>query len=211
MLAGLCRGLDYVHQTGLIHRDIKPSNILVSSDGTPKLSDFGVVKDPNSSSTQLTMAGRLVGTVAFMAPELIAAEEVDQRADLYALGAVLYILLTDKRPIEASSVAGYLARHLTEVPKAPSRLKPDVPKHLEGICQRLLLKDPAHRYASAQDVLNALSSSVTPTQIIRGQDNLTEQWRRRLARSCEMALEASCFSTGRRVVEKQLCYIIFVM
>jgi len=181
ILIGLCQGLEYVHQTGLIHRDIKPSNVLVSKEGTPKLSDFGVVKDPNSSSTQLTMAGRLVGTVAFMAPELIAAEEVDQRSDLYALGAVLYLLLTGKRPIEASSVAGYLARHLTEVPKAPSQLDPNVPKRLETICQRLLLKDPAHRYASARAILEAISSDKTPGLIIRGQDVLSDQWHRRLA------------------------------
>jgi tetratricopeptide (TPR) repeat protein len=181
IMRGLCQGLEYVHQTGLIHRDIKPSNVLISNDGTPKLSDFGVVKDPNSSSTQLTMAGRLVGTVAFMAPELIAAEEVDQRADLYALGAVLYLLLTGKRPIEASSVAGYLARHLTQVPKAPSHIDPNIPKQLETICQRLLLKDPAHRYPTARAVLEALSSNHAPSLIIRGQDLLSDQWHRRVA------------------------------
>jgi serine/threonine protein kinase/tetratricopeptide (TPR) repeat protein len=181
ILRGLCKGLDYVHQTGLIHRDLKPSNVLVSKEGVPKISDFGVVKDPNSSSTQLTMAGRLVGTVAFMAPELIAAEEVDQRADLYALGAVLYLLLTGKRPIEASSVAGYLARHLTEVPKAPSQHDPNIPKRLESICQRLLLKDPAHRFPTAQAILDTLNSEKTSRLTLRGQDQLGEQWHRRVA------------------------------
>ena len=100
----LCEGLAYVHDQGLVHRDLKPSNILLTADGTPKLSDFGVVKGVGHSGTQLTLAGRLVGTVAFMAPELITDEEVDLRADLYALGAVLYTMCTFRRPIEAQTV-----------------------------------------------------------------------------------------------------------
>ncbi len=90
ILRGLCRGLGYVHDLGLIHRDLKPSNVLLTRAGEAKISDFGVVKSGDSTqTTQLTMAGRLVGTVAFMAPELITDEGVDRRADLYALGAVL--------------------------------------------------------------------------------------------------------------------------
>ncbi len=183
ILRGLCSGLQYTHANGLIHRDIKPSNILVSRDGEAKLTDFGVVKGDASSShqTQLTMAGRLVGTVAFMAPELITAEDVDARADLYALGACLYMMLTGERPIEADSVAGYLARHLTEVPRPASERRPGVPHRLERIAMRLLRKDRGHRYPSGLAILQALdrpdSSEPLP---LRGRDDLTTQWTRRL-------------------------------
>ena len=178
---GLCFGLSYVHSFGLIHRDLKPSNVLVGPDGVAKLTDFGVVKDPHAQGTSLTMVGRLVGTVAFMAPEQITGEQLDQRCDLYALGAVLYVMLCFHRPIEASSVAGYLARHLTEVPKAPSEYDGRVPARLERICQRLLLKDPSQRYPTAQAVLEALDrpddGGLLP---LRGREELMAEWAKRL-------------------------------
>jgi len=182
IVRGLCRGLQYVHDLGMIHRDLKPSNVLLTRDGEPKLSDFGVVKGgSNTANTQLTMAGRLVGTVAFMAPELITAEGVDRRADLYALGAVIYLMLTYHRPIEAGSVAGYLARHLTEVPKAPHEHDPTTPPHLERICQRLLQKDPAWRYPSAQAVAQALERRDQGDALpVRGRDDEVTPFARRL-------------------------------
>ncbi len=179
---GLCEAFVYLHGRGLVHRDLKPGNIIVSSEGVPKVTDFGVVKNPEATWTQLTVAGKLVGTVAFMAPEQITNDSVDQRADLYALGAVLYMMLTFKRPIEAKSVAGYLARHLTEVPTAPSQLVADVPPKLERICQRLLLKDPDQRYSSARAVLEALDSSDDDSRLpLRGRDQQTETWLARLS------------------------------
>lgn len=183
----LCAGLQYVHDRGLIHRDLKPNNVLITQDGVAKITDFGVVKDPHAMGTQLTVAGRLVGTVAFMAPEQIAGETLDHRADLYALGAVLYMLLTLRRPIEANSVAGYLARHLTEVPKAPSEIDPAVPRPLEAACQRLLLKDPAQRFASASAVLDALAVS-PPTRLpLRGRERELARWGERLSALSEGA------------------------
>lgn len=177
LLRGLCEGLQYVHDLGLIHRDLKPGNVLVTRDGEPKISDFGVVRSEAGGRTQLTMAGRLVGTVAYMAPELITDEGVDRRTDLYALGAVLYLLLTGRRPIEADSVAGYLARHLTEVPRPAGELVPDVPRRLERIAQRLLSKDPSRRHPSAQAVLQALDrADGREPPPIRGHDDLLSRW-----------------------------------
>jgi len=184
LLVGLCRSLHYVHDLGMIHRDLKPTNVLVTAQGEPKLSDFGVVKGDSGHShhqTQLTMAGRLVGTVAFMAPELITSDGVDRRADLYALGACLYMMLTFQRPIEATSVAGYLARHLTEIPRPASEHNPDVPQRLEQICQRLLLKDKTYRYPTAQAVLHALNrrddAEFPP---LRGRDVQLSRWSQQL-------------------------------
>ena len=182
IVRGLCMGLQFVHDQGMIHRDLKPSNVLIGTDGEPKLSDFGVVKGGNNTAnTQLTMAGRLVGTVAFMAPELIVAEGIDRRADLYALGAVLYVMLTFRRPIEAESVAGYLARHLTEVPRAPHEIEPAAPATMERICLRLLQKDPSWRYPTAQAVLQALErGELRDTPPVRGRDDQIGAFGRRL-------------------------------
>jgi len=181
ILRGLCKGLGYVHDHGLVHRDLKPSNVLLTPDGHPKISDFGVVKSANVASTQLTMAGRLVGTVAFMAPELITDEEVDARADLYALGAVLYLMGTFRRPIEADSVAGYLARHLTDVPRPLTDLTPEAPPHLERIACRLLQKDRTWRHPNAAAVLHALERpDDSDRHPLRGRDPTLLRWTRAL-------------------------------
>ena len=86
-LIQMCHAIEYIHQQGMIHRDLKPSNVLITQDGTPKITDFGGVKAPATFQSELTTMGRLVGTVAFMAPEHILGEKIDKRADLYSLGA----------------------------------------------------------------------------------------------------------------------------
>lgn len=156
VLRGLANALDHLHGKGIIHRDLKPSNVLVTENGEPTLMDFGVIKAPDVFSTNLTMAGRLVGTVAFMAPEQITSEGVDHRADLYSLGAVLYVLLTNKRPIVADSIAGYLARQLAQSPRRPVLIDPNIPPRLDRICTKLLRKTPGERYENAKALLEAL-------------------------------------------------------
>jgi len=153
----ICQALAHIHGAGLIHRDLKPSNVLITPDHRAKLTDFGVVKAPfGQFHTQLTAVGSLVGTAAYMSPEQISGDPVDGRSDLYSLGAVLYVMLTGQRPIVADTVAGYLARHLNEPPRDPRELDPRVPARLAHICLRLLAKDPAQRYATAEQVLDAL-------------------------------------------------------
>ena len=161
LLRGLCLALAHIHDRGLVHRDIKPSNILIDAHGSPKLTDFGSVKAPDQFTTNLTMAGHLVGTVAFMAPEQITEEEISPRVDLYALGAVFYVLLTGNRPVEADSIAGYLAKHLMEDPPPPLQVNPACPHKLSRLCMRLLRKDPSQRPQSASEVLEALDAPDT--------------------------------------------------
>jgi tetratricopeptide (TPR) repeat protein len=158
VLRGLCAALSAVHAAGLLHRDVKPANVLVDGDGVAHLTDFGIARPTDSGVS--TPPGHLAGTVAWMAPEAIAEVRVDARTDLYGVGAVLYHLLTGRRPFEADSVAGYLARHLSDRPTPPHVHAPGVPARLERICLRLLEKEPALRYGSADAVLAALDGAV---------------------------------------------------
>ena len=158
ILRDICRALNYVHQRGMIHRDLKPSNVLITEKGVAKLTDFGVVKAPEAFRSELTTMGRLVGTVAFMAPEHIMGDTCDLRADLYSLGALLYMGLTGKKPFEATSIAGYLSMHLTHDAPNPQSINPKIPDRLNNICIKLLQKEPENRYSSAAEILQILSN-----------------------------------------------------
>lgn len=170
----LASALQHIHEHGLVHRDVKPANVLLTAQGSVKLSDFGVVTDPELS--RITLSGALVGTIAYMAPELIAEEPFDHRADLYGLGAVLYTMLALERPIEADSVAGYLTRHLTTPPLPPHERDPAVPRHLERVAMRLLEKDPARRFASARAAIEALDD-VGARRPLYGRERALAAWR----------------------------------
>jgi tetratricopeptide (TPR) repeat protein len=156
----VARALEYIHQVGLVHRDVTPANLMLLPDGTVKLMDFGVVKEQGSSD--MTGHGELLGTVAYVAPEQIHGDAVDARTDLYALGAVLYLMLTGRRPFNARTLAGYLDKHLHRPPRPPHELVPGVPPVLEEVCLRLLQKDPAERFASATHLLQVLDDTVPP-------------------------------------------------
>ena len=116
------------------------------------------MKAPKAFQTELTQMGKLVGTVAFMAPEQIIGDTIDKRADLYSLGMILYICLTGQKPFEADNVTGYLSKHITEMPPHPQKLDVSIPKDLADICFKLLQKDPYKRYSSAKQVGNLLQN-----------------------------------------------------
>lgn len=157
VLIQVARALEYVHLRGLVHRDVTPANIMLLPDGTVKLMDFGVVKE--SGVTEFTAHGEVLGTVAYIAPEQINGERIDARTDLYSLGAVLYLMLTGRRPFNARTLAGYLDKHLHRPPRPPRELSPAVPPELEDICLRLLQKEPAERFASATHLLHVLEGA----------------------------------------------------
>ena len=116
ILIQIANALDYIHHQGLVHRDVTPANIMVLNDGSVKLMDFGVVKLPGMD---ITIAGEVIGTAAYISPEQIKGEQVDARADLYSLGTALYLMLTDRRPFTARTLTGYLNRHLNQKPDPP--------------------------------------------------------------------------------------------
>jgi hypothetical protein len=163
LIAPLAEALDYAHQHGVIHRDIKPSNILLAGGqlDAPVLSDFGVARMVDA--TVATQAGAMLGTPAYMAPEQGEGQPGDERSDVYALGVILYELLTGQPPFQADSPYALILRHIHTPPPSPRSLRPDLPPALEGAVLRALEKDPAARYPSAGAFAQALAASLTPS------------------------------------------------
>ncbi|WP_051813587.1 serine/threonine-protein kinase [Streptomyces sp. NRRL S-340] len=155
--AQICDALGDAHAHNVMHRDIKPSNILVTPAGTVKVLDFGVARaaDPCASADRLTQTGFIVGTPPYMAPEQ-ARGYPEPRSDLYALGCLLFELVTGRLPFQAPDSIGYLTAHLSQQPPAPSSVAAGVPEAWDALLLKLLRKDPAERYANAADAARAL-------------------------------------------------------
>jgi serine/threonine-protein kinase len=163
----ICASLAEAHERGVIHRDVKPENVIVIRDETAaeiaKVVDFGVAKrvDPAEDAT-LTQDGWIAGTPAYMAPETVSSGAADARSDLYALGGVLYFLLTGKPPFPANDAAAAIAAKLRDRPEPPSRRRgAPLPAALEAVVLRLLERHPQARYARAGDVDDALAAAMS--------------------------------------------------
>lgn len=156
MVETLARAMEAVHRHGIIHRDLKPANILLSKDGVPKITDFGLAKRLNS--TDLTATGAILGTPSYMAPEQATGQvkEISPATDVYALGAILYEMLTGRPPFHADNPWDTIVQVGSEEPVPPRRLQPKVPVELETICLKCLSKRPSQRYASAQALADDL-------------------------------------------------------
>ncbi|WP_327667097.1 serine/threonine protein kinase [Streptomyces sp. NBC_00485] len=152
----MCFALGEAHASGILHRDIKPANIIVTATGAVKVVDFGIAKAADPAMTSgLTQTGFIVGTPQYMSPEQ-AQDGPEKRSDLYALGCVLFEMITGNLPFKASSPAGYLAAHLRDTPLAPSSVAADIPAAWDKVVLTLLQKDPGDRYASAADLAERL-------------------------------------------------------
>ncbi len=155
VMLGICRGLGYAHQKGIVHRDIKPSNVMLDAKLSPRIMDFGLAKQLELDD-KLTLTGHLVGTPAYMAPEQAAGSEVTSAVDIYAAGAVLYFMLTGRPPFRSDTVVDLL-RQVQEVdPVEPRKLDPSIPLDLETICLKCLEKSPHHRYPSMEALAEEL-------------------------------------------------------
>ncbi len=160
-IAQAAHGLQHAHDIGMIHRDVKPANLLVNSSGRVKLLDLGLALFSDEKQASLTMDfnDKVLGTADYLAPEqALNSHQVDHRADLYGLGCTMYFLLTGQPPFPDGTIAQRIAKHQSQMPQDIRKLRPKCPGELEGICVKLLQKDPKFRYASAKQTAEVLEA-----------------------------------------------------
>jgi tetratricopeptide (TPR) repeat protein len=177
----LARAMHAAHQAGVVHRDLKPANVLLAADGTPKITDFGLAKKLDESAGP-TVSGAILGTPSYMAPEQAAGrpQQIGPATDVYALGAILYELLTGRPPFRAETVTETLLQVLQRDPESPRRVRPEVPRDLETIALKCLRKEPQSRYASAGELADDLYRFQQGEPIKARPQSLRERlWRRR--------------------------------
>jgi serine/threonine protein kinase len=153
-------GLGYAHAHGVVHRDIKPSNVLLPRQDWPMLADFGIAKLLIGERQDLTQQGMIVGTAAYMAPEQAFGLAVDARTDLYALGTVLYELITGRVPFESDQPMVVLMKQAYEPPESPRAINPELPEKVETLVMKALAKEPDARYENAEVMTEAIAATL---------------------------------------------------
>lgn len=156
----LADALFYAHEQGIIHRDIKPVNVLMERGGRPILSDFGIAKVLASTQANLTRPGAGVGTPEYMSPEQCQGGAVDGRADIYALGVMLFEAQTGRTPFRGDNYPALAHSHIYEPPPLPRSINPNIPISIEQIIMKALMKSPAQRFQSAREMKDALHQAL---------------------------------------------------
>ncbi len=152
--------LDYAHQKGIIHRDIKPPNIICTSNGTVKVTDFGIARIEDAAGQQQTKAGEILGTPLYMSPEQVSGMTVDGRSDIYSLGLILYELATGTRPFKGSNLTTIFKAITQDIPQPVLELSQDIPAELSSTIMQCLDKEPGNRYPSGEKLTKALTRSL---------------------------------------------------
>lgn len=154
VVLALSRAMQHAHETGIVHRDLKPANVLLGADGQPKVTDFGLAKRDSEHAHAHTQTGTIMGSPSYMAPEQAAGRtsDIGPATDIYALGVILYELLTGRPPFKGSSLLETIEQVRENDPVPPRFLQPKTPRDLETICLKCLEKSPRRRYESAADL-----------------------------------------------------------
>ncbi len=178
--------LGAAHRRNIVHRDLKPSNIMVDASGRARLLDFGIAKIITvRGSEETTVSGHtapyaIVGTTAYMSPEQVQRRPVDGRSDLFALGVLLYECLTGRRPFDAPTAVEIFANIIHKQPPAPSTLRPELEPTHDALCARLLAKEPADRFQSANEVVGAIRLMLHESGTVPQPTPTPNPWSRRL-------------------------------
>jgi serine/threonine protein kinase/tetratricopeptide (TPR) repeat protein len=183
----ICEGLAEALRLGVVHRDLKPSNIMIDKQGNARILDFGIARSLKAKG--ITGAGVMIGTPEYMSPEQVEEKEVDQRSDLYALGVILYEMMTGRIPFEGDSALSIALKHKTEVPPDPREINAQIPEDLSRVILRCMEKDKEKRYQNAEELLSELSKIEkgisTPERMVSKRKTIREKisemkWKRLL-------------------------------
>jgi serine/threonine-protein kinase len=147
-----CEALEYIHSRGVVHRDLKPENIMLCGRDEVKLLDFGIAAMRGSRRLTFGKLSRITGTADYMAPEQVKGKRGDARTDIYALGAMLYEMLTGRLPFEEKNVFAAMQKRLYRDPALPGEINPEIPRRLEEIVCKAMERDPRNRYGSAREM-----------------------------------------------------------
>ncbi len=167
LLRQIAEALDYAHRQNIVHRDIKPANIMVTTEGQPKIADFGIAR---VAMAETTLPGHVVGTPAYMSPEQLNGKAVDGRSDLFSLGVIAYWLLTGVKPFDGDTLTEICVQVVTKDPAPPSEIAPGLTIDVDYVLSRALAKDPAMRYQSGSELaadLDDLSAGKKPRSVVQ--------------------------------------------
>ncbi len=188
ILRDVARAVHYAHGQGILHRDLKPGNIMVDPDDKPHVTDFGLARDMDSKS-MLSVTGEVLGTPSFMSPEQAEGRvrELDQRSDIYSLGAILYRLLTGKPPFEGPTVAATIYKVVHEYTTEPVKLNPRVGADVSAVCMKALEKEPKDRYASADALAQDLDRILQGEPVLAKPPSRLDAWKRTIRKNRKAA------------------------
>lgn len=159
--AEVCAALDYSHRMGIIHRDIKPANVMLASDGSAKVMDFGIARATTATTSNMTATSAVIGTAQYLSPEQARGARVDTRSDVYSTGVLLYELLTGEPPFRGDNPVAVAYQHVREIPPPPSSHNPRISPEADAVVLKAMEKDPDDRYATAGEMRDDLERALS--------------------------------------------------